>query len=139
MAEAQRMEWNYEVSRLGFDEILCHTMKTVRRYLDMATDYNVKLYWREVFGLLAKHAHTVDVGIFLLMIIQNSSTHMFLLMSQRMNCSAVPLNISMVPILLDAESAMGCMAFVEFLAHQSLNAEAKPVPTFSLPAPSIPT
>ena len=65
MAKAKRMEWNYEASRLGFDEILCRTMKTVHRYLDMATEFNTKVYRQEAFGLLSQARSHHRCGDFL--------------------------------------------------------------------------
>ena len=52
-----------------------------------------------------------------------------------MNQSVVPLNISLAPMLLDAESVKGRMSFVKFLVHWSLNAEEKAGPHLPPPPP----
>ena len=137
MEEADNMTETYEMSKLGFNKILQRTMKTVCRYLNMAVNYNCSVYKSNVFGLLAKHSNVVGMGAFVPVIVQTTSTHMTLLTSQHMNQSVVPLNITMVPLMLDAEAVKWCMSFVKFLTQWSLNAKEKVGPQLP-PTPSAP-
>ena len=102
---AEELEVGYDNSRAEFNSILKKTMKAVRRYVNKAYDFNLCSYKQ------------VNVGMFVPIIIQNSCTHMALLISHCLSQSIVPIQVTMAPLLLDAQAASGQMQFVHYLSE----------------------
>ena len=71
--------------------------------------------------------------MFVPIIVQNSCTHMALLTSHRLSQSIVPVQVTMAPLLLDAQTAIGQMKFVHYLSERSASIEDKMGPREMLP------
>ena len=121
LRQAAALEETYKHSKASFDNILATMHQEIHDFANQASRHLCNEYKRRSFDRIAQDHPFMDVTQFLSNVIQNMCTFNALLTSYQLGWSIVPLQILMVPILMEA-AAMPChLEFVQYLTEWSLH------------------
>ena len=123
LRQAATLEETYKHSKASFDNILATMRQEIHNFTNQALRCLCNEYKRHSFDRIVQDHPFMDVTPFISNVIQNVCTFDALLTSHQLGWSVVPLQILMVPILMEA-AAMPChLEFVQYLTERSLHVQ----------------
>ena len=136
LRQAATLEEMYKHSKASFDNILATMCQEIHDFTNQASCHLCNEYKCCSFDRIVQDHPFMDVTLFVSNVIQNMCTFDALLTSHQLGWSVVPLQILMVPILMEA-MAMPChMEFVRYLTKQFLHVQQSIWVSNTVPAPA---
>ena len=125
----------YKHSKVSFDNILATMHQEIHDFTNQASRHLFNKYKHRSFDRIAQDHPFMDVTPFVSNVIQNMCTFDTLLTSHQLGWTVVPLQILMVPILMEA-TAMPChLEFVQYLTKWPLHVQQSIWVSNTTPAP----
>ena len=120
LRQAAALKEMYKHSKVSFDNILATMHQEIHDFANQASRHLCNEYKHRSFDRIVQDHPFMDKTAFVSNVIQNMCTFDTLLTSHQLGWSVVPLQILMVPILMEA-TAMPChLEFVQYLTEWSL-------------------
>ena len=136
LRQAATLKEMYKHSKASFDNILATMHQEIHDFTNQASHCLCNEYKHCLFNRIMQDHPFMDVTQFMSNVIQNVCTFDALLTSHQLGWSVVPLQILMVPILMEA-MAMPChLEFVQYLTKQSLHVQWSIWVSNTVPAPA---
>ena len=123
LRQAAALEETYKHSKVSFDDILATMHQEIHDFAIQASRHLCNKYKHRLFDRIAQDHTYMDVTPFVSNVIQNMCTFDALLTSHQLGWSVVPLQILMVPILMEAAATPCHLEFVQYLTEWSLHVQ----------------
>ena len=117
LRQAAAFEEAYKHSKMSFDDILVTLRQEIHDFTHQASRHLCNKYKHCSFNRITQDHPFMDVTPFMSNVIQNVCTFDALLTSHQLGWSTVPLQILMVPILMEAAAMLCHLEFVQYLTE----------------------
>ena len=121
LRQAATLEEAYKHSKTSFDDILVTLHQEIHDFTNQALRHLCNKYKCCSFDRIAQDHPFMDITPFMSNVIQNMCTFDTLLTSHQLGWSTVPLQILMVPILMEAAATPCHLEFVQYITERSLH------------------
>ena len=135
LRQAAALEKTYKHSKASFDNILATMHQEIHDFANQVSHHLCNEYKCHLFDRIAQDHPFMDVTPFVSNVIQNVCTFDALLTSHQLGWSVVPLQILMVPILMEAAATPCHLEFVQYLTEWSLHVQQSIQVSNTAPAP----
>ena len=117
LRQAAALKEAYKHSKMSFADILVTLCQEIHDFTNQASRHLCNKYKRRSFDRIVQDHPFMDVTPFVSNVIQNVCTFDALLTSHHLGWSTVPLQILMVPILMEAAATLCHLEFVQYLTE----------------------
>ena len=135
LRQAATLEETYKHSKVLFDNILATKCQEIHDFANQASCHLCNEYEHHSFNRIAQDHPYMDIMPFVSNVIQNVCNFDALLTFYQLGWSVVPLQILMVPILMEAVATPCYLEFIQYLTEQSLHVQRSIRVSNTTPAP----